>query len=322
MSTGIVHDPRFLEHDTGRGHPECRQRLETVLRHLERQPWFERLQHCAPRPADRHWLASVHAEEYIERAEAACRAGQSHLDSLDVAISAASFEIALLAAGGAMALADRVVAGELDNGMALVRPPGHHAEHRTALGFCLFNNVAILARYLQRAHGLDRILILDWDVHHGNGTQHAFEEDPSVLYVSTHQYPFYPGTGAAYETGSGRGSGATINCPMPAGAGDDAFMRAFMETILPRLELFRPEAVLISAGFDAHRDDPLAQLNLSTAMYGWMTERLMEIADHHGGGRIVSLLEGGYNLEQLPLCVAEHLRVLAGLGRGSDAAAA
>lgn len=310
--TGLVYDPRFLEHDTGPGHPECAARLEAAMRHLERLPWFTRLVPIAPRAAEPEWLQLVHAADYIERAAQACRQGASHLDTLDVAISPRSFDVALLAAGGALELADRVVAGELANGFALLRPPGHHAERRMALGFCLFNNIAVLARYLQKRHGLEKIAILDWDVHHGNGTQHAFEEDPSVLYVSTHQYPFYPGTGAAYETGSGRGQGATINCPMPAGATDDAYTRAFMEVILPRLELFKPQAVLISAGFDAHRDDPLAQINLSTGMYGWMSERMMEIADHYAGGRLISLLEGGYHLERLPECIAEHLRVLAG----------
>ncbi len=312
MTTGFVYDPRFLEHDTGEGHPECAARLEATLAHLRAQPWFGRLAQVAAAAAPREAVARVHAEAYIDRAAAACRAGQPFLDTLDVAISPQSCDVALLAAGAPLELADRLVRGEIDNGFALLRPPGHHAEHRMALGFCLFNNVAILARHLQAVHGLDKILIVDWDVHHGNGTQHLFEEDPSVFYVSTHQYPYYPGTGAAYETGNGRGQGATLNCPMPAGATDDAYQRAFMELILPRIEHFRPEAVLISAGFDAHRDDPLAQINLSTAMYGWMTERLMEVAQHHSGGRILSLLEGGYNLDELPRCVAAHVEVLAG----------
>ncbi|MCC7411700.1 MAG: histone deacetylase [Gammaproteobacteria bacterium] len=312
MTTGFLYDPRFLEHDTGAGHPECRARLEAAMRHLDAQPWFGDLRRYTPRMAAREWLMSVHAEDYIVRAQATCEAGQPFLDTLDVAVSPSSFDIALLAAGGALELADRVVAREIDSGFALLRPPGHHAEHSSALGFCLFNNIAILARYLQREHGLDKILILDWDVHHGNGTQHTFEEDPSVLYVSTHQYPYYPGTGAAYETGNGRGRGATLNCPMPAGATDDAYQRAFMEVILPRVNHFKPEAVLLSAGFDAHRDDPLAQINLSEHMFGWMTARMLEAADQHAGGRVVSLLEGGYNLQMLPVCIAEHLKVLAG----------
>ena len=186
-----------------------------------------------------------------------------------------------------------------------MRPPGHHAEHDQAMGFCILNNVAILARYLKAVHGLDKVLVLDWDVHHGNGTQHTFEEDPSVLFASTHQYPFYPGTGAWSETGIGKGSGATLNCPMPAGSDDNDYEAAFMEKILPAIDQFKPEFIIISAGFDAHRDDPLGEINLSTGFYGWMTDRIMEMADKHAGGRIVSVLEGGYNLAMLPLCIED-----------------
>lgn len=252
-------------------------------------------------------MEAVHADEYMRRAETACNAGQPYLDSMDVAISARSYEIALLAAGAPLILADALVAGEISNGFALVRPPGHHAEHATALGFCLFNNVAILARYLQRQHGFDKIAIVDWDVHHGNGTQHTFEADPSVMYVSTHQYPYYPGTGAASERGEGRGKGTVVNCPMRAGATDSDYEFAFMERIIPALEAYAPEIILISAGFDAHRDDPLAEINLTTAAFSWMSERLLEIADHHANGRVISLLEGGYNLTRLGDCVAAHL---------------
>jgi acetoin utilization deacetylase AcuC-like enzyme len=234
---------------------------------------------------------------------------------MDVGISRDSFDVALVAVGSALALADSVLDGQVDNAFALSRPPGHHAEHNQALGFCVFNNVAIAARYLQRTHGVDKILILDWDVHHGNGTQHTFEEDPSVLYVSTHQYPFYPGTGAYSETGIGRGAGATLNCPMPAKAGDEAYRLAFAERILPAIEAFDPEFVVLSAGFDAHVEDPLAHICVSTECFGWMSERVVEVAERHAGGRLLSMLEGGYNLDTLPLCVAEHLQVLAGVER-------
>jgi acetoin utilization deacetylase AcuC-like enzyme len=200
--------------------------------------------------------------------------------------------------------------GEITNGFALVRPPGHHAEVDTALGFCLFNNIAILARYLQKQYGLDKIAIIDWDVHHGNGTQHAFEADPSVLYVSTHQYPFYPGTGAVSEQGVGRGKGSVVNCPMPAGATDSLYRLAFAERIIPALERFAPEAILISAGFDAHAEDPLAEVQLSTDAFTWMTQQLLEVADRHAEGRVISLLEGGYNLSRLGECVATHLNEL------------
>ena len=185
-----------------------------------------------------------------------------------------------------------------------------------ALGFCLFNNVAVAARYLQRQHGLSKVLILDFDVHHGNGTQHTFESDPSVLFVSTHQYPYYPGTGAWSETGTGAGDGATLNCPMPAGATDDDYLAAWREKILPKIDAFAPEMIVVSAGFDAHRDDPLAQINLTTGFYAWMTHRLLELAERHCEGRLVSILEGGYDVTALADCVATHVAVLQGAPEG------
>lgn len=312
MKTGLSYDSAFLRHDTGRGHPEQAARLIRIWDHLRTQPWFARLIQVPAREVEMGHVHAVHSRDYIHRARQSCASGAPFLDSMDVSICRESFEIAMLAAGTPIALADRIVAGDLENGFALVRPPGHHAEHDMALGFCLFNNVAILARYLQKQHGVDKVLILDWDVHHGNGTQHRFEEDPSVLYVSAHQYPFYPGTGAAYEEGSGQGRGATLNCPMPAGSTDADYEKAFMDKILPKIDQFRPEFLIISAGFDAHQGDPLAQINLSTGFFGWMTDRMMEVADKHAAGRIVSVLEGGYNLQKLPLCVAEHVASLSG----------
>lgn len=313
MATAFVYDHRFLDHDTGVGHPEQPARLTRALAQLHGAPWFPQLQQVTAQPADPIWIETVHSLAYMRRAAAACRAGHDYLDVQDVAISARSYEVATLAVGAALALADEVCAGRSTNGFALLRPPGHHAEHATALGFCLFNNIAILARYLQRRYGLDKIAIVDWDVHHGNGTQHCFEEDPSVLYVSLHQYPYYPGTGSADETGRGRGRGATLNCPMPAGATDTAYELAFSEQVLPRLALFKPEAILISAGFDAHRDDPLADVRLSTACYGWMTARLNEIAEHYAAGRILSLLEGGYHLTRTAESIELHVGTLAGV---------
>ena len=312
MTTGFVYDERFLEHNAGPHHPERRERLESTIAHLRREKWFDRLEAVPIAPCDRSWIETVHDGELVDRAHEACRDGLPFLDVADVGICPDSYDIALLAAGGALALADGVARAEIDNGFALSRPPGHHAERNVALGFCLFNNVAIAARYLQRKYGLDKILILDWDVHHGNGTQHTFESDPSVLYVSTHQYPYYPGTGALGEDGEGRGRGATLNCPMPAGAGDTDYERAFTERILPKVNAFAPQAVILSAGFDAHAADPLAQIQLSTGFFAWMTERMMEMAEQHAGGRLISILEGGYNTEVLPLCVAAHLELLSG----------
>ncbi len=312
MATGFLYDERFLDHDAGAGHPERRERLSSTMAHLQAQAWFGQLRMLAPRVAEETWVESVHSHDLIVRARSACEQELPFLDVMDVGISRESFDTALLAVGGAQMLADIVIAGEVDNAFALCRPPGHHAERDQALGFCLFNNVAIAARYLQKEPGLDKILILDWDVHHGNGSQHSFEDDPSVLYVSTHQYPFYPGTGAYSETGTGRGEGATLNCPMPAGAGDKQYAQVFVEKILPKIDEFSPEFVIISAGFDGHVDDPLANICLSTEFYGWMSARLMEVADKHCEGRLISLLEGGYNINKLPLCVDEHLQVLAG----------
>ena len=314
--TGFVYDPVFLRHDPGRTHPERSARLVATMERLEREPWFEDLESIAAGPCSAEWLESVHAPDYVARAEEVCRAGGPFLDVPDVGVSRESFAVARIAAGAGIALADRLMAGEIDNGFSLARPPGHHAERALALGFCLFNNIAVLARYLQRRHGLERILILDWDVHHGNGTQHAFEEDPTVLFASLHQYPFYPGTGAANEEGVGRGRGTTVNCPMPAGARDALYEEAFRNRILPAIDAFGPDAVLLSAGFDAHADDPLAAVELSTECYRWMSERILEVAERHAGGRVISLLEGGYSLEALPDCVAAHLECLAGVARG------
>lgn len=321
MTTALVYDEFFLNHRTGAGHPERRERLTASLDYLKRQSWFERVLRLPSRTSEPEWVQTIHEAEYLRRAEAACRSGAPYLDVPDVRISAKSYEVALHAAGAGLELADRLIGGQIDNGFALLRPPGHHAEAGMALGFCLLNNVAILARYLQKRHRLDRIFILDWDVHHGNGTQHAFEEDPSVFYVSLHQYPYYPGTGAQDETGVGRGQGSVLNCPMPAGSGDREYERAFRERILPAAQAFAPDAVVLSAGFDAHRDDPLADMRLSTEFFGWMSRRMLELADRHCNGRLLSLLEGGYDLQALPRCIAEHLLELLGRPEEPDSSA-
>ncbi len=315
MTTGLLYDPVFLEHETSQGHPECRQRLEVSIQHLKQQSWFDQLTQLSPRTADLKWIESVHSFDYIKRAEAACSSGNHFLDSMDVSICPESFNIAREATGAVLEMADKVINNDIDNGLALIRPPGHHAEQDQALGFCLFNNVAILAKYLQKQYQLDKILILDWDVHHGNGTQHTFEADPSVLYISTHQYPFYPGTGAYSETGIHKGAGTTLNCPMPAGANDSDYELAFKDQILPRIDEFKPEAIIISAGFDAHKDDPLGQINLSAEFYAWMTERIMEKAEQYSDKRIISVLEGGYNLDMLPICIEKHLSTLNTYGK-------
>ena len=312
MNTGLLYDPVYLNHNTGAGHPECAERLAVTIRHLKNQEWFDQLRPVSIRTVEQQWLETVHNHNYINRAEQICLAGVPFLDSMDVSVCKESYNIALQATGGVLTLADQVMNNKINNGFALIRPPGHHAETDMALGFCLFNNVAVLARYLQKQYGVDKVLILDWDVHHGNGTQHTFEDDPSVLYISTHQYPYYPGTGAWYETGTGPGEGATLNCPMSAGSGDREYEQIFTEKILPKIDQFHPDIIIISAGFDAHKDDPLGNINLSTGFYAWMTETLMEKADKYANGKIISVLEGGYNLKRLPECIARHLAVLSG----------
>lgn len=310
MTTGLLYDERFLLHNPGNGHPERKERIERTWAYLKTLPWFNTLKHTKSEPAEESWIAQIHEPNYIRRVRESSAEGCNFLDTLDVGINENSFNTALLAAGGALKLADFIFKGELQNAFALLRPPGHHAEPGRAMGFCLFNNIAILARYIQKQYGIDKVLILDWDVHHGNGTQHTFEENPGVYYISLHQYPFYPGTGAASETGSGRGRGFTLNCPMPAGVGDKEYQAAFLEKILPAIDQYKPQIILISAGFDAHRDDPLAQICLSTECFGWMTERTMETAKKYCGGKIISLLEGGYHLEALPRSIARHVAAL------------
>lgn len=279
---------------------------------LESLPWFGTLERLRPVPADESSIVRVHAPEYLERARQRCAQGAGILDTPDVVVSTGSFDAAVLAAGSALSLADWVMGAPGRNGFALLRPPGHHAEQSFAMGFCLFNNAAIAARHFQNRYGLERIMILDWDVHHGNGTQHLFEEDPSVFYVSLHQYPFYPGTGAPWETGIGKGEGTTLNCPMKAGAGDAEYERAFRERIAPAVEAFKPDAIIVSAGFDAHEKDPLGGVCLSTGMFGWMTARVLEWADRYSRGRVLSLLEGGYHPRALAESVERHMAVLSG----------
>jgi acetoin utilization deacetylase AcuC-like enzyme len=310
MRTGLVIDERYERHDTGPGHPERPERIR-MLRRLVDDYRRDDLVRLEPRLATTDELALVHDPRHIALVASSAAHEFAAFDA-DTRVSAASWETARLAAGGALAVADAVAAGDVDNGFAFVRPPGHHAEQDRAMGFCLFNNVAIAARHLQRAHGLERVLIVDWDVHHGNGTQHAFWDDPSVLYASTHQYPFYPGTGAASEVGEGEGAGRTVNVPLPSGAGDDELMAAFTTLLVPIADQFRPDVVLISAGFDAHRRDPLAGLAATEAGFRALTRVLLGVARRHAQGRLVAVLEGGYDLEALRATVPEVLDELGG----------
>jgi len=255
-------------------------------------------------------LILVHDPSYIAHVDEACAGGAGIVDSMDTAICPASARIARLAAGSVLELGRRVATGELRRGFAAVRPPGHHAERDLAMGFCLFGNVAVAARALQQRHGIGRVLIVDWDVHHGNGTQHIFEDDPGVFYFSCHQFPLYPGTGAASERGRGEGSGATLNCPLPPGAGDDEFLTALREALVTAADAFEPDLVIVSAGFDAHRRDPLAQLEVGTEAFGEATRIVRGIADKHAGGKLLSVLEGGYDLDALSDSVTTHVAEL------------
>jgi acetoin utilization deacetylase AcuC-like enzyme len=306
MTTLLYTHPSCLEHDPGQYHPETSARLRSVLDALS-APAFAALQRREAPEASVEDLTRVHPPRFVERLLAAVpQAGHVGIDA-DTVMSPGSGAAALHAAGAVVAAVDAVVAGEADNAFCAVRPPGHHAEPNRAMGFCLFNNVAVGALRARQVHGLARVAVIDFDVHHGNGTQAAFWDDGSLFYGSTHQWPLYPGTGSSGETGV---AGNIVNVPLPPMSGSQAFRLGMNRTLLPALEAFAPEMVLISAGFDAHRSDPLAQLLLEEADYIWATERLCEIARQHAGGRVVSTLEGGYDLVALGASAAAHVRVL------------
>jgi acetoin utilization deacetylase AcuC-like enzyme len=307
--TGLIQDDRFLQHRTGPGRPERPERLEAIKHALHVKGLAARCTPLPVTPIDMQLVRLNHDQAYIDRVRLACEQGLPYIDVPDSAICPESFEIARLAAGGVIAAVDAVMGGEIDNAFCAVRPPGHHAERHLSMGFCLFNNIAIAARHLLEHHNLSRILILDWDVHHGNGTQHSFETDPKVLFVSLHGHPgiLYPGTGYAEEQGRGPGEGYTINVPIFPPGREPVWRAAFNDRILPAVDAYRPEFVLISAGFDAHRADPLAHLELETESYGWLTDELLSIARNHAGGRLVSLLEGGYDLTALAGSVSLHV---------------
>lgn len=294
----------------GAGHPESPDRLRAIVSRLEHGGVLSRLVPIQPFPASDEWITQVHATSYVETLKRrAPTIGYVSLDP-DTSMSPGSLPAAYLAAGGALAAADAIIGGLVDHAFCAVRPPGHHAERDRAMGFCLFNNVAIAARYVQRKHGMARVLIVDWDVHHGNGTQHTFDDDPSVLFFSTHQYPHYPGTGRETERGEGHAKGTKMNVPMAAGEGDDAYHEVFEKALIPAADAFKPDFILVSAGFDAHKDDPLASMRLTEEGYADLTRIVVGIAKRHSEGRLLSCLEGGYNLQALSASVERHLLAL------------
>jgi len=307
---GIVYSEIYLLHDTG-AHPECAVRLEAARGHLVKTGQWETARVFEPRAAVVEDLLMVHSSEYVFRIERLCGEGRQHLDP-DTVVCERSYDVARAAVGGVFVAVDQVMLREVDRAFCLVRPPGHHACADRAMGFCLFNNVALGARYAQERHGCTRILIVDFDVHHGNGTQAIFYDDDSVFYYSTHRAPFWPGTGAAEETGTGAGGGFTRNVPMPYGLDRGAVVSLFVKTLDEIAAGFEPEFILISAGFDASAGDPIAGLGLEPTDFYEMTRVVVELARTACAGRVVSVLEGGYDLAAIGPCVSEHLRALAG----------
>lgn len=310
MCTGYVYDPIFLQHDL-RGHPENAQRLVRITRLLEETDTLARLTNVSVRDISADELAWNHVPDYVDLVRHTAERGGGHLD-LDTYVAAGSYGAALKAAGGLIDLTAAVLEGRLDNGFALVRPPGHHALRARGMGFCLFNNVALAAYAALEMHGLKRILIVDFDVHHGNGTQDSFDHDPRVLYFSTHQYPHYPGTGHWQEVGQGDGHGTTANVPLSPGVGDAGYNLIFEDFLWPLSERYRPQLALVSAGYDAHWSDPLAGMKLSVTGYAHLARGLKSLAEALCDGKLVFALEGGYNLDVLSYAVLNTFKALLG----------
>lgn len=310
LKTAFLYDPAFLDHQTGWAHPEKSQRLKAVIKHLKSTGLWDLLRHLPVSPAPSEALWTVHTPAYVDQIRQASEVGKLFKPDEATIGSRDTFAAALMATGSVLNAIDAVMKGEVSNAFCAVRPPGHHALPNRAMGFCFFNNVAIGARYLQRRYGLSRIAIVDWDIHHGNGTQAVFYSDPSVLYISLHQESIYPGSGHSTETGEGPGAGFTLNRPMPAGATDADYQQIFACDVIPALNRFRPAFILISAGFDGHRDDPLASTALTAQGFGELTLLISKVAETHCHGRLVSVLEGGYNPIALSASVEAHLRAL------------
>lgn len=311
MRVGFFFHEVFLKHLEGYSHVESPERLRSILSRLERMDLGGSLIRIEPGPATLELLELVHSPEYVSSILSLEVEEPVVLDWGDTVATRYSVEAALRAAGAGADASRRIISGEIDRAFCAVRPPGHHAERNRAMGFCIFNNIAVTAAHLVENEGIERVAVVDWDVHHGNGTERIFSEDNRVLYISLHQYPHYPGTGSASFRGIGRGVGFTENIPMGYGAGDEDYINAFEERVLPAIDDFEPRFILISAGFDAHEDDPLSGVMLRSETFGRMTEMLAESSERHAGGRIISFLEGGYDLDALAESVEYHLRALA-----------
>ena len=308
--TGLVYHDIYLQHQTGADHPESPQRLKAIIERLKQNGLFEQMLLLPDLPDAADWLTTVHDTEYIERARDSYAIGARFLDCMDVPISAKSYESAIKAVSGVLAAIDAVMNAKVKNAFCAIRPPGHHARKDEAMGFCIFNNIAIASKYIQKKYNLKKVLIVDWDVHHGNGLQETFYDDPNVLYFSTHQHPFYPGSGSEMEKGIEKGENYTINVPLSARATDDDYRKVFEEIFTPAAMEFSPDFVLISAGFDAHKDDPIGQMQVTQKGFAELTRIVKQIAQQCCNGRIVSILEGGYDLTDLANSVEEHVKVL------------
>ena len=309
-ATAILADPIYKEHRPGEGHPERPERFDAVLHALERGSLVKDALRISSRSATDDELALCHGRRYIELVKREVAAGGHTLSTGDTNIGERSLEVALKAVGGVLNVVDAVFTRKAKNAFCVVRPPGHHATPDRGMGFCIFNNVAIATRYAQKKYGIGKALIVDWDVHHGNGTQDIFYRDGSVFYFSTHQWPWYPGTGAAEETGEGAGKGTTLNVPAPAGSGRREIVGAFQNKLLPAIREFKPDVALISSGFDSRLGDPLGQFTLSDHDFADLTKLMLEVADQYSGGRLISVLEGGYNLAGLGSAAAAHVEAL------------
>ena len=310
--TGFLYDEAYLLHDTGSYHPETSERLTSIYNGIKEAGLLSRLILLKGKQADIKWIEAVHDTSYIRRFEELCFAGKKMLDYPDNQMCTFTFETALLAVGGILNAASLVMKGDLDNVFCAVRPPGHHAEKNKAMGFCYFNNVAIAAKYIQQEWGIKKVMIVDFDVHHGNGTQHIFEQDPTVFYYSIHQHPSfaYPGTGREFEYGTGEGYGFTKNSLALPGWGDEDYKRLIENDLLPAFERFEPEIVITSTGFDAHVDDDMSDIKISTEGFSWIMKKTFDMAEKYAKGRLISVLEGGYSLSRLPELAKNHVEIL------------